>query len=111
VETGLFVPDADVYTGSNSPVVPRCSTEPGQTIGGNQVPIYAGPGTNYSYVGPMSSGIKLEIECYSTGTTTSGPYGSENIWDLITVSAFAPQMWIPDALVYTGSNSAVVPHC
>ena len=111
VETGTFVPDADVYTGSNSPVVPRCSTALGTTIGGNQVPIYTGPGTNNSYVGPVNSGEKLEIKCYSTGTTMSGPYGSENIWDLITVSDFAPQMWVPDALVYTGSNSAVVPHC
>jgi len=111
VETGTFVPDADVYTGSNSPVVPKCSTAFGQTIGGNQVPIYSGPGTNYSYVGPMSSGQDLEIKCYSTGTTVSGPYGSENIWDLITVTYFAPAAWVPDALVYTGSNSPIVPHC
>jgi uncharacterized protein YraI len=111
VETGTFVPDADIYTGSNSPVVPRCSTALGQTIGGNQVPLYSGPGTNYTYLGPASSGQLLEIKCYSTGTPVSGPYGTENIWDLITVTWFAPAVWVPDALVYTGSNSAVVPHC
>jgi uncharacterized protein YraI len=111
VQTGTFVPDADIYTGSNSPVVPPCSMAHGVTIGGNQVPIYSGPGTNYGYVGPMNSGHEVEIKCYSTGTTVSGPYGSENIWDLITPTYFAPQAWIPDALVYTGSNSAVVPHC
>jgi uncharacterized protein YraI len=111
VETGTFVPDADVYTGSNSPVVPHCSTAFGQTIGGNDVPLYSGPGTNNTYLGFVNSGFGLEIKCYSTGTTVSGPYGSENVWDLLTVTWFAPEAWIPDALVYTGSNSPVVPHC
>lgn len=111
VQAGTFVPDADVYTGSNSPVVPPCSMAHGVAIGGNQVPIYSGPGTDYGYVGPVNSGQQVEIECYSTGTWVSGPYGSENTWDLITPMYFAPQAWMPDALVYTGSNSAVVPHC
>jgi hypothetical protein len=62
-------------------------------------------------VGPTSSGVKLEIKCYSAGTKMSGPYGSENVWDLITVTSFAPQVWLPDADIYTGSNSPVVPHC
>lgn len=111
VDTGTFVPDADVYTGSNSPVVPACSTHLGQTIGGNLVPLYSGPGTNYSYVGPVNSGQLLEISCYRTGTSVNGPYGAEKIWDLITVNWMAPAVYIPDALVYTGSNSAVVPPC
>jgi uncharacterized protein YraI len=112
-QIGTFVPDADLYTGSNSPIVPPCSTTLGQTIGGNQVPVYSGPGTNNTYLGSVASGVKLEMICYSTGTPVSGPYGSETIWDLITVSYFGlgGQSWVPDALVYTGSNSAVVPHC
>lgn len=110
-QTGTFVPDADLYTGSNSPVVPRCSLAYGKTIGSNQVPIYSGPGTNYSYVGPINPGQQVEIRCYSTGTSVNGPYGSENIWDLITPTYFASATWVPDALVYTGSNSSVVPHC
>lgn len=110
-QTGTFVPDADIYTGSNSPVVPQCSLAYGSTIGSNQIPIYNGPGSNYSYVGPINPGQQLEIRCYGTGTTVSGPYGSENIWDLITPTYFTSSAWVPDALVYTGSNSAVVPHC
>jgi hypothetical protein len=110
VETGTFVPDADIYTGSNSPVVPRCSTALGHTIGSNQIQLNSGPGTgtNLGFVNP---GQLLEIKCYKTGTNVSGPYGTENIWDLITVTWFAPAVYVPDALVYTGSNSAVVPAC
>jgi uncharacterized protein YraI len=113
LQVGTFVPDADLYTGSNSPIVPPCSTAPGQTIGGNPVPVYNGPGTNNTFLSNVASGTKLELRCYSTGTSVSGPYGSENIWDLITVAYFGlgAQSWVPDALVYTGSNSAVVPHC
>lgn len=111
VDSGTFVPDADIYTGSNSPIVPRCSTVLGQTIGGNTVWLYSGPGTGYSIVGPINSGQLLEIKCYRLGTPVSGPYGTESIWDLITVNWMAPQVWVPDALVYTGSNSAVVPPC
>ncbi len=113
LEVGTFVPDADIYTGSNSPVVPRCSTALGTTIGGNPVPIYDGPGTNHNYLSSVASGVRLEMKCYSTGTTVTGPYGQESTWDLITISYFglgAPA-WVPDALVYTGSNSPVVPHC
>jgi uncharacterized protein YraI len=111
VQVGSFVPDADIYTGSNSPVVPTCGTALGQTIGGNNVSMYSGPGTNYSYLGFVASGEKVEVKCYSTGTTVSGPYGSENIWDKITATSYGYAVWLPDALVYTGSNSAVVPHC
>jgi uncharacterized protein YraI len=113
LQVGTFVPDADLYTGSNSPIVPPCSTALGQTIGGNPVPAYNGPGTNNTLISNVASGTKLELRCFTTGTTVSGPYGSENIWDLITVAYFGlgDQTWVPDALVYTGSNSAVVPHC
>jgi hypothetical protein len=35
----------------------------------------------------------------------------QNVWDLITPTYFAPAAWVPDALVYIGSNSAVVSPC
>jgi uncharacterized protein YraI len=84
-----------------------------QTIGGNQITVYDGPGQSYQEVGTEASGVKLEIQCYRTGPTVSGPYGSENIWDALTVGYFDGGLpaWIPDALVYTGTNSAVVPSC
>lgn len=114
VETGVFAPDADLWTGSNTPVVPPCGTALGQIIGGNWVNMYGGPSQyGYTPTGPIDSGTYVEIKCYSTGEWMSGPYGSENIWDLITatIGGANDHEWVPDALVYTGSNSAVVPLC
>ena len=111
VETGVFVPDADVYTGSNSPVVPSCSTALGRIIGGNWVNMYSGPSEYYDGIGSIDSGTYVEIKCYGTGMQVTGPYGPETDWDLITATLYGPYEWVPDALVYTGSNSAVVPAC
>jgi uncharacterized protein YraI len=108
VSVGLFVPDADVWTGSNSPVVPRCSTALGKTIniGNNPVNLRLGAGTG-SVVDTLPVGEELELKCYTTSTTpATGPYGTEYIWDQLPNG-----WWVPDAQVYTGSNSAVVPHC
>jgi uncharacterized protein YraI len=111
VAVGGFVPDAYVYTGSNSPVVPRCSGASGQIIGNVQVTVYNGPGYNNSLLTYLSPGADVVFTCYSTGSTVTGPYGPEDIWDKTTVANSAAQEWVPDAYVYTGSNNAVVPHC
>jgi uncharacterized protein YraI len=105
-----FVPDADVYTGSNSPVVPRCSNLAlGSIIGNNPVSVLNSPGGAITY-DTLHVGEQVELRCYTPSSTwVSGPYGSENIWDQL--ADWAGQSWIPDALVYTGSNQAVVPHC
>jgi hypothetical protein len=108
---GTFIPDADVYTGSNSPVVPRCTTALGTTLDvSSNIPIWTGPGTG-TYLGLIGGGEKLEFKCYSSGTSVTGPYGSETTWDLLTITYLASQVWAPDADIYTGSNSPVVPHC
>lgn len=111
VETGVFVPDADIYTGSNSPIVPSCNTATGQIIGGGWVNLYDLPTAYSDLVGSVASGEYVELKCYTTGMWVSGPYGSENIWDQITATLYGPIEYVPDALVYTGSNSAVVPLC
>jgi uncharacterized protein YraI len=108
-----WLPDADVYTGSNSAVVPACSSDydaaaSGQTIGGT-VTVYDYPGG--AAVASIPSGEDVEIQCYTTGPGVSGPYGSENIWDLLIDTYYSIYEYVPDALVYTGSNSAVVPEC
>lgn len=114
---GGFVPDADVYTGSNSTVVPRCSNPVGTAIGNSPVQVMTGAGSG-SNLTPLNVGEKVAIRCYTTNSSAwvSGPYGSEDIWDQLTmyngwtVPNGGPS-WVPDALIYTGSNSAVVPHC
>ncbi|MFC0438093.1 hypothetical protein [Kutzneria buriramensis] len=112
-QPGVFVPDAQLYTGSNSAVVPRCSAGTGTIIGGSggYVAAYSGPGTNYDEVVLVSTGFPVAFWCYASGTPVTGPYGTENTWDLLTVTEPGSQVWVPDADVYTGSNSPVVGHC
>jgi len=113
VGIGMFVPDADIYTGSNSPVVSRCpsSWATGRILGNGTEPIYDAPSNlNSIVIERITSGLHIVIKCTARTTWYSGPYGRENIWDKITV-ADGPNDWIPDALVYTGSNSAVAPQC
>ncbi len=110
--SGDFVPDALVYTGSNSAVVPRCPTAVGRAIGSSTVGVYYAP--SLSQMTPYYSlavGDRTELRCYTTGDSVSGPYGTENIWDQVTFDYGYQALYVPDALIYTGSNSAVVPHC
>jgi len=110
---GMFVPDADIYTGSNSPVVPRCpsSWASGRILGNGTEPVYDAPSNlNSIVIDRIASGLHVVIKCTARTTWYSGPYGRENIWDKLT-AADGPNDWVPDALVYTGSNSAVAPQC
>lgn len=116
IVTGTFVPDADIWTGSNTPVVPRC---PSSWVTG-RVLDYQGVGGVSVQTDPrvhatldwIPANQHVVIKCYivQSDSWEDGPYGSEDIWDQIT-GTDGPVDWVPDALIYTGSNSAVVPHC
>lgn len=110
--SGYLVPDADVYTGSDSPVVPPCSATRGTAIGNYPVNVQYSSSPDSPVIDSVPLGVAVEITCYSTGTWMTGPYGSENIWDRLSadIDGSAGE-WVPDALIYTGSDSAVVPHC
>ena len=59
----------------------------GKTVGSGSVPVYSGPESAHSKTGSV-------------------PVGTEDLWDALDSGGYAP-----DALIYTGSNSAVVPAC
>ena len=63
-----------------------------------------------SSVDRVDGGLDVIIKCIANTTWYTGPYGKSNLWDKITASD-GPNDWIPDALVYTGTSSAVAPHC
>ena len=113
VQAGTFVPDADVYTGSSSPVVPPCSMTFGMAIGNDPVKIRSGPGGGYTWDANdvVGLGDYAAIKCSVTGEAVTGPYGTETTWDELTATFATAPAYVPDALMYTGSNSAVVPHC
>jgi hypothetical protein len=78
----------------------------GKTVGSGSAPVYSGPGSTNSALGSVAVGTTVSFHCFVAGQRVSGPYGTEDLWDALDGGGY-----IPDALVYTGSNSAVVPAC
>lgn len=70
--------------------------------------IYSSTSTSASKVGSVRKGARVNFSCYRNGASVTGPYGTSKMW--LSVDNH-PGKWVPDAWVYTGSNSAVVPHC
>ncbi len=68
--------------------------------------VRSGPGNSNGSVGGLGNGATVSIHCFVAGEKVSGPYGTEDIWDALDSGGF-----IPDALLFTGSNGAVVPAC
>jgi len=76
------------------------------TASGQALAVRSGPGTNYPFIASVMSGGTVWFNCYETGTTVTGPYGPETVWDRLDSGGFVSDAWI-----YTGHNSAVVPLC
>ncbi|MFE0575115.1 SH3 domain-containing protein [Streptomyces albogriseolus] len=73
---------------------------------GYQLNVRSGPGTGYSIVRVLSEGAWVRINCQTTGTTVTGPYGTSNIWDNISSGQY-----VSDAYIRTGSDGYVAPRC
>ncbi|GIH02737.1 hypothetical protein Rhe02_08040 [Rhizocola hellebori] len=70
------------------------------------ITVRSGPGNSNGAVGSLGNGVSVSISCFVAGQRITGPYGTEDIWDALDSGGF-----VPDALIYTGSNTAVVPAC
>ena len=89
----LAAPAADASTGTVITV-------------GEILNVRSGPGTSYSVIGSLAPGAAVSFQCYEHGTTVTGPYGPEDIWDQLDSGGF-----VSDAWVLTGSNNATAPEC
>lgn len=78
----------------------------GTVIPNEGVNFRSGPGTSYKIVGTAKKGAKLKLECYTTGNSQKGIYGSSTIWYRL-----AKDKYIADAFIYTGSNKPVTGKC
>jgi hypothetical protein len=107
-DDGWYYSDAWLYTGTNGPAVPPCSlktvTIASQATGG--VTGHTGPGNQYAAGPNLAKSTSIQIACYVTGQSITGPYDTTTIWDLA-VGGY----WYTDAWLYTGTNGAAVPHC
>ena len=107
-DDGWYYSDAWLYTGTNGPAVPPCSlktvTIASQATGG--VTGHTGPGNQYAAGPNHAKSTPIQIACYVTGQSITGPYDTTTIWDLA-VGGYC----YSDAWLYTGTNGAAVPHC
>jgi uncharacterized protein YraI len=108
LDSGGFVPDALIYTGSNNPTAPKCSTlvGSGEVLTSSALPVRSAAGTDSSTMSTLAAGAVISFKCYTSGGAVSGPYGTETAWDQLNAGGF-----VPDADIYTGSNSPTVPLC
>jgi hypothetical protein len=63
---------------------------------------------NSSFVGSIDVDTEITISCHLPGDTVTGPYESENGWDMVSGSPDVQVdtgTFVPDAYIYTGSNS------
>jgi len=107
-DDGFFYTDAWLYTGTNAAAVPACRPRTVQVdkhaTGG--VSGHRGPDNSYA-AGPVHApGATVTIYCFVDGQPIGGPYGTSTIWDLSNDGFYHTDAWL-----YTGTNSAAVPHC
>lgn len=70
------------------------------------VNVRSGPGESNALLGTVAANSTVSFHCFVAGERETGKYGTEDIWD-----ALGSGGYVADALVFTGSNSAVVPAC
>jgi hypothetical protein len=70
------------------------------------VQVRSGPGDSNALVQTIAAGSTVSFHCYVAGEPSTGPYGTEDLWDALDGGGY-----VPDALIYTHSNTAIVPAC
>lgn len=70
------------------------------------VNVYSGPGSSNGLVGTIAAKTTVSFHCFVAGQDVTGQYSTEDLWDALDSGGF-----VPDALVFTDSNHAVVPAC
>lgn len=108
LDSGGFVPDALIYTGSNNPTAPNCATltGSGEVMTSGALPVMSAPSTGAATLSQLAAGAIVSFACYTAGSAVTGPYGTETAWDRLGSGGF-----VPDADIFTGSNSPTVPQC
>lgn len=70
------------------------------------VTVRSGPGDSNTALSTLAAGTAVDFYCFVAGEKVTGSYGTEDIWDALDGGGY-----VPDALVYTGSNTPVVSAC
>ncbi|MEU7995061.1 hypothetical protein AB0B83_06940 [Micromonospora sp. NPDC049060] len=93
--TNAWVDVAYLWTGSG----------PRGVVGGGPLNIRAGAGTGYAVRGLAARHANVPIECYVTGQSVAGPYGTSNRWNRVASGQYVSHAYV--SAVYGGT----VPLC
>lgn len=74
------------------------------TVGGGPLNIRSGPGTSYASKGYAAKYARVPIECYTTGTSVTGTYGTTTRWDRLASGEYVSH-------AYIGNVSGTVAAC
>ncbi|MEV4757607.1 hypothetical protein AB0J86_21185 [Micromonospora sp. NPDC049559] len=75
------------------------------TVGSGPLNIRSGPGTSYAVKGLAAQYAKVPIECWVTGTSVAGPYGTTTRWDRLATGEFVSHSYI------SATTGEAVPAC
>lgn len=78
------------------------------TSTGAYVNVRSAPYTSASIVGKVYDGQIVKYDCYRTGTTVTGYFGTSNIWNRIKLSN-GKVGYVSDTYIYTGRDSGLLP--
>ncbi|MGC9667873.1 M23 family metallopeptidase [Planosporangium sp. 12N6] len=76
------------------------------TNGAGPVQKRSGPGTTYPVAGSAADGTTVTISCSATGTSTTGRWGTNSLWNRLSDGT-----WVPDAFTWTGIDEPVAGAC
>lgn len=103
-----FIPDAWVYTGSNSATAPPCGGN-GVAMQPGCLPIHTAASNASVALGCVPQATTVSIDCTAHGDTNSGPYGATALWDHTNYNGASG--YVTDAYIYTGTDNAVAGDC
>ncbi|MFG1888374.1 hypothetical protein ACGFIR_10960 [Micromonospora sp. NPDC049051] len=82
--TNAWVDVAYLWTGSG----------PRGVVGGGPLNIRAGAGTGYAVRGLAARHANVPIECYVTGQSVAGPYGTSNRWNRVASGQYVSHAYV-----------------
>lgn len=102
------------FTGPNSPFQNKPHPHPPRqhaaygtisTTAGYNANVYSNPSLGAEIVAEVGRGQPVQIRCTSQGQVVTGNGQSSSLWD------YVGNGYIPDVLVYTGTDQPTMPNC
>jgi uncharacterized protein YraI/predicted esterase len=92
-----------------SPISTKPAVGSGRVLASPCLNMRTGPGSGDTLVTCIPVNTVIPIDCTASGSSVTGPYGTETTWDQTSYGGQGG--YVADAWVYTGTNSPVAGSC